>query len=88
MLESRQGHCKSTHFLTFLLKILKDCDNSKPLITRSHTFGPRNEMDSVPGPTEFTLHFCNVSFRLKLYGRETGTNVPFRVGGEKPCKTL
>ena len=59
-------------FLIFLLKILKDCDNLISLGTRSQMFGPRNEMDSVPCLTEFTLCFCNVSFRWKLYGAWDG----------------
>ena len=62
-------------FFNFLKKILKDCDNLISLGTRSHIFGPRNEMDSVPYLTEFTLRLCNVLFRRKLYGRETGTNI-------------
>ena len=88
ILQSRHGYCKSTHFLIFLLKILKECDNLISLGARSHVFGLRNEMDFVPCLTEFTLGFCNVSFRRKLYGRETSTNVSFKVGGQKPCKTL
>ena len=56
--------------------------------TRSHIFGPRNEMDCVPRLTEFTLRLCNVSFRRKLYGRETGRNISFRIGGKKPCQTV
>ena len=88
ILQSRHGHCKGTHFLIFLLKILKDCDNLTSLGTRSHIFGPKNEMDSVRILTEFTLRLCNVSFRRKLYGRETGTNISFKMGGEKLCKTL
>ena len=67
----------------FLLKILKDCDNLISLGTRSHIFGPRNEMDSLP---EFTVCLCNVSFGGKLYGHEMGTNISFKMGGEKPCK--
>ena len=79
-----------THFLIFLLKMLKDCDNDNliSLGTRSHIFGPRKETDSVPCLTEFTLSLCNVSFRRKFYGRETGTNISFKMGGENPCKTL
>ena len=72
----------------FFLKILKDCDNVISLGTRSHIFGPRNEMDSVPCLTEFTLRLCNVSFWRKCYGREKGTNISFKMGGEKPCKIL
>ena len=56
--------------------------------TRSHIFGPRNEMDYVPCLTEFTLRLCNVSFQRKLYGRGTGTNILFQMGGEKTCKTI
>ena len=48
--------------------------------TRSHIFDSRNEMDSVPCLTEFTLRLCNVSFRRKLYERETGTNISFKIG--------
>ena len=81
-------YCKGTHFLIFLLKMLKDCDNLISLGTRSHIFGPRNETDSVPCLTEFTLRLCNVSFRRKLYRRETGTNISFKMSGENPCKTL
>ena len=55
---------------------------------RSHIFGPRNEIDSVPYLMEFFLHLCNVSFRQKLYGRETGTKISFKMDEEKPCKTL
>ena len=88
ILQSRHGHCKGTHFLIFLLKMLKDCDNLISLGTRSHIFGPRNETDSVPRLTEFTLRLCNVSFRRKLYGRETGRNISFRIGGKKPCQTV
>ena len=53
ILQSRHGHCKDTHFLIFLLKILKDCDNLILLGTRSHIFGPRNKMDSVACLTEW-----------------------------------
>ena len=89
ILQSRHKHCKSTHFFKFLLlKILKDCDNLMSLGTRSHIFGPRNEMDSVPCLTEFILRLCNVSFWRKLYGREMGTNISYKMGGEKPCITL
>ena len=88
ILLSRHGHCKGTHFLIFLIKILKDCDNLISLGTRSNIFDPKNKMDSVPCLTEFTLRLCNVSFQRKLYGRETGTNISFKMGGEKPCKTL
>ena len=56
--------------------------------TRSHIFGPRNEMDSASCLTEFTLPFCNVSFQEKLHGRKTGTNISFKMSGERPCKTL
>ena len=80
-LKNRHGHCKGTHFLIFLLKILKDCDNLISLGTRSHIFGPRNETDSVPCLMQFTLRLCNVSFRRKLYGRKTGTNISFKMGG-------
>ena len=45
ILQSRHGHCKGTHFLIFLLKMLKDCDNLILLGTRSHIFDPRNETD-------------------------------------------
>ena len=86
ILQSRHGHCKGTHFLIFLLKMLKDCDNLISLGTRSHIFGPRNETDSVPCLTEFTLRLCNVSFRQKLYGRETGTNISFKMGWRKPMQ--
>ena len=68
----------------FFLNILKDCDNVISLVTR-------NEMDSVPCMTRFTLRLCNVSFRLKLCGRETGTNISFKIGGENHatlCKFL
>ena len=43
-------------------------------------------MDSVLCLTEFTLHLCNVPFRRKLYGRETGTNMSFKMGGEKHAR--
>ena len=75
-------------FFNFFLEILKDCDNLISLGARSHIFGPRNEINSVPYLTEFTLRLCNVSLRWKLYGRETGTIISFKMGGEKPCKTL
>ena len=88
ILQSRHGHCKGTHFLIFLLKMLKDCDNLISLGTRSHISGPRNEMDYVPYLTESTLRLCNVSFWRKLYGGETGTNISFKMGGENSCKTL
>ena len=91
ILQSRHGHCKGTHFLIFLLKMLKDCDNLISLGTRSHIFGPRNEMDSVPCLTEFTLCLCNMSFQRKLCGRETDTNISFKIGGEnhaRLCKFL
>ena len=92
ILQSRHKHCKSTHFFKFLLlKILKDCDNLMSLGTRSHIFGPRNEMDSVPCLTEFILRLCNMSFRRKLCGRETGTNISLKIGGEnhaRLCKFL
>ena len=78
-------HCVNPHFL---LEILKDCDNLILLGTRSHIFAQRNEMDSMPCLMEFTLRLCNVSFRPKLYGRETGKNRSFKMGGEKPCETL
>ena len=61
ILQSRHGHCKGTHFLIFLLKILKDCDNLISLGTRSHIFDPRNEMDYVPCLIEFNKSFHNVS---------------------------
>ena len=86
--QSRHEHCKGIHFFIFVLKILTDCDNLISLGTRFHIFGPRNEMNSVPCLTEFTLRLCNVSFRRKLYGREKGTNISFKMGGEKPCKTV
>ena len=88
ILQSLYVHCKSTHFLIFLLKILKNCDNLMLLGTRSHTFGPRNEIDTASCLTEFTLRLCNASFRRKLYGRETGTNISFKMNGEKPFQTL
>ena len=88
ILQSRHRHCKGTHFLIFLLKILKDCDNLISLGTRSHIFGLRNEMDSEPCLTEFNLHLSNVLLRRKLYGRETGTNISFKMGGEKPPKNF
>ena len=88
ILQSRHGHCKDIHFLMFVLKILKDCDNLISLGTRFHIFGQRNEMNSVPCLTEFTLRLCNESFRRKLYGCEQDTNISFKIGGEKPCKTL
>ena len=72
ILQSGHGHYKCTHFLIFLLKILKDCDNLISL-------GTRNEI-------EFTLCPCNMSIRRKLYRREAGTNISFKMGGEKPCK--
>ena len=75
-------------FFNFYLKILKDCDNLISLGTRSHIFGPRNEMDCVPCLTEFTLRLRNVSFRRKLYGREASTNISFRMGEKKPCQTV
>ena len=56
ILQSLHEHCKSTNILNFLLKILKDCDNLMSLGTRSHIFGPRNGMDSVPYLMEFTLY--------------------------------
>ena len=62
ILQSRNGVYKGTHFLIFLLKIFKDCDNLISMGRRSHIFCPRNEMDSVPCLTEFPLHLCNVSF--------------------------
>ena len=74
ILQSLHERCNITHFLIFLLNILKDCDNLMSLGTRSHILGPRNEMDSVPCLAEFTRCLCNVSFWGKLYGRETGTN--------------
>ena len=43
-------------------------------------------MDSVLCLTEFTLHLCNVPFRRKLYGRETSTNISFKMGGEKHAR--
>ena len=56
--------------------------------TRSHIFGPRNEINSVPCLAEFTLRLCNASFRRKLYGCEAATNISFKMGAEKPGKTL
>ena len=88
ILQTRHRHCKGTHFLIFLLKILKDCDNLISLGKISYTFGPRNEMDSVSCVTGFTLRVCSVSFRRKLYGCERSTNISLKTGGEKPCKTL
>ena len=87
-LQSQHRHCKGTHFLIFLLKILKDCDNLILLGTRSHIFGPRNEINSVPCLIKFTLCLCNESFQQKWYGHKMGTNISFKMGGEKPCKTL
>ena len=58
------------------------------LAIRSNIFGPRNEMDSVPCLTEFTRRLYNVSFQGKLYERETGRNISFKMGGEKPSKTF
>ena len=75
ILQSRHGHCKGTHLLVFLFKRLENCDNSISLGTGSHIFGPRNEMNFVPCLTEYSLRLCNVSFRRKLFGRETGTNI-------------
>ena len=88
ILQSRHWHCKGTHFLILLLKILRDRDNLLSLGARSYIFGPRNEMDSVPYLTKFTIRLGNGSFWQILYGRETGTNISFKMGGEKPCKTL
>ena len=88
ILQSLHGHCEGTRFLIFLSKILKDCDNLTSLDARSHIFGPRNEMDSVPCRTEFTLRLCNMSFRRKFYSRKTGTNISFKMGREKRCYTL
>ena len=62
-LQSLHGHYKDTHILIFLLKTLKDCDNLMSLGTIFHIFVPRNEMNSVPCLTEFTLRPCNGSFR-------------------------
>ena len=45
-------------------------------------------MNSVPCLTEFTIRLCNVSFQQKLYGREMGPNISFKIDGEKRCKTL
>ena len=86
ILQSLYWHCKGTPFLMFLLKILKDYDNLMALGTRSHIFGPRNKMDSMPCLTEFTLHLFDMSFRQKLYGRETGTSISFKMDGENPYK--
>ena len=63
VLQSLHKHRKDTYFLIFLLKILKYCNNLMSMGTRSHIFGPINEMGSVPCLTEFTLRLCNVSFR-------------------------
>ena len=86
ILQSLHWHCEGTPFLIFLLKILKDYDNLMALGTRSHIFGPRNKMDSMPCLTEFTLHLFDMSFRQKLYGRETGTSISFKMDGENPYK--
>ena len=53
ILQSQHGHCKDTHFLIFLLKIHKDCDNLILLGTRSHIFGPRNKMNPAACLTEW-----------------------------------
>ena len=37
--------------------------------------------------TEFARRLYNVSFRRKLYERETGRNI-FKIGGEKPSETF
>ena len=58
------------------------------LAIRSNIFGPINEMDSVPCLTEFARRLYNVSFQGKLYERETGRNISFKMGGEKPSKTF
>ena len=57
ILQSRHGHCKGTHFLIFLLKILKDCDNLISLGTGAHFYSPRNEMDFAPCLTECLTEF-------------------------------
>ena len=60
ILQTLHGHCKGTHFLILLLKILKECDNLMSLSTRSCIFGARNEMDYVSCLMKFTLRLCNV----------------------------
>ena len=62
ILQSLHGHCKGTHFLLFLLKILKDFYNLMSQGTISHIFGPRNKIDFVPCLTEFTFTFIMPHF--------------------------
>ena len=68
-------HSCTVSFLVFTVQIIciyilqnlhkhrKDTCFLMSLGTRSHIFGPINEMGSVPYLTEFTLRLCNVSFR-------------------------
>ena len=42
--------------------MLKDCDNLISLGTRSHIFGPRNEMDSVSCLSEFIFAIVMYNF--------------------------
>ena len=52
ILESLRAHCKGTHFLFFLLKIFKDCDNLMSLGARFHIFGPK---DIYPLPLQWAI---------------------------------
>ena len=88
ILQSQHEHCKGTHLLIFLLKVLKVCDNLISLGTGSYIIGQKDEMNSVPCLKEFTIRLCNVSFQQKLYGREMGPNISFKIDGEKRCKIL
>ena len=52
-----------------------------------YVFGSKNDKDSVPYLTVFTLVLSRLLFLRKLYLQWEGTNTPFNMAGEYPCKT-
>ena len=54
----------------------------------SHTFGPKNDKDSVPYLTVFTILLSRPLFLATLYLLCVGTNASINIAEEYPCKTL
>ena len=84
------AHCINPTYCRYILQSQHEhCKGYRiPLGTGSYIIGQKDEMNSVPCLKEFTIRLCNVSFQQKLYGREMGPNISFKIDGEKRCKTL
>ena len=57
---------------------------SIPLVLNPIFLGAKNDNDSVPWQTDFTLRFSKVSFLQRLYELGLKTNVSLRISGDKP----